>query len=196
MEQQKILDELAEIQRRIAEYLEILGSDKVLRALIVKELKEVQKDYGDERRTEIIEDTGEIKLEDLVAVEDVADHGDARRLSEAHLRGHLSAADARRQGPHRHGHARGGFRGAADCRVHAQLPADLHHARTRLLAEGLRDPRRHYHGKGKHITNLINLQPDEDAKAFLSVKDFVRRPVHRDGDQARRDQEVRADRVR
>src|SRR5947209_3532508 len=72
MEQQKILDELADIQRRISEYLEILGSDTVLRALIVKELKEVQKDYGDERRTQIIDDSGEINLEDLVAVEDVA----------------------------------------------------------------------------------------------------------------------------
>src|ERR1700722_15245961 len=72
MEQQKILDELAEIQRRINEYLEILGSDKVLRDLIVKELKEVQKDFGDERRTQIIEDTGEINLEDLVQMEDVA----------------------------------------------------------------------------------------------------------------------------
>ncbi len=66
MEQQKIIDELADIQRRIAEYLEILGSEKVLRGVIVKELKEVQKDFGDERRTEIIEDTGEIQLEDLV----------------------------------------------------------------------------------------------------------------------------------
>src|SRR5205807_9633338 len=72
MEQQKIIDELADIQRRISEYLEILGSEKVLKDLIVKELKEVQKDYGDARRTQIIEDTGEIKLEDLVAVEDVA----------------------------------------------------------------------------------------------------------------------------
>ena len=72
MEQQKILDELAEIQRRIAEYLEILGSDKVLRDLIVKELKEVHKDYGDERRTQIVDDPGEILLEDLVSVEDVA----------------------------------------------------------------------------------------------------------------------------
>ena len=51
MEQQKILDELAEIQRLIAEYLEILGSEKVVRAVIVKELREVQKDFGDERRT-------------------------------------------------------------------------------------------------------------------------------------------------
>src|ERR1700735_1942691 len=70
MEQQKILDELAEVQRRINEYLEILGSDKVLRDLIVKELKEVQKDFGDERRTQIIEDTGDILLEDLVQGED------------------------------------------------------------------------------------------------------------------------------
>ncbi len=44
MEQQKILDELAEIQRLIAEYTEILGSEKVLRGVIVKELREVQKD--------------------------------------------------------------------------------------------------------------------------------------------------------
>ena len=46
-EQQKILDELAEIQRMINEYLEILGSEKVLRALIVKELREVLKDFGE-----------------------------------------------------------------------------------------------------------------------------------------------------
>ena len=51
MERQKILDELADIQRRIAEYLEILGSEKVLRDLIIKELNEVQKEFGDERRT-------------------------------------------------------------------------------------------------------------------------------------------------
>ena len=72
MEQQKILEELAEIQRRIAEYVEILGSDRVLRELIVTELREVQKEYGDDRRTQIVEDPGDIKLEDLVQVEDVA----------------------------------------------------------------------------------------------------------------------------
>ncbi len=72
MEQLKILEDLVEIQRKIAEYVEILGSDKVLRNLIIKELREVQKEFGDERRTQIIEDSGEIKLEDLVQMEDVA----------------------------------------------------------------------------------------------------------------------------
>src|SRR5581483_1365097 len=51
MEIQKILDELAEIQRRISEYLEILASEKKLRGVIIDELKEVQKEFGDERRT-------------------------------------------------------------------------------------------------------------------------------------------------
>src|SRR5205823_5002643 len=72
MEQQKIIDELAEIQRQIAEYLEILGSEQVVRSVIVKELKDVRKEFGDERRTQVIEDTGEILLEDLIQVEDVA----------------------------------------------------------------------------------------------------------------------------
>jgi DNA gyrase subunit A len=72
MEQQKILDELAEIQRMIADYLEILGSETKLRAVIVAELKEVQKNFGDARRTQIIEDSGDFNLEDLVQQEDVA----------------------------------------------------------------------------------------------------------------------------
>ena len=130
MEQQKILDELAEIQRRIAEYLEILGSDKVLRDLIVKELKEVQKEFGDERRTQIIEDTGEIRLEDLVAVEDVAVTVTRGGYLKRTVGRYLPPADARRQGPHRHGHAHRGLRRAPDRRLHAQLPADLHHARA------------------------------------------------------------------
>src|SRR5271170_7091335 len=72
MERQKILDELAEIQEKIKEYLEILGSELVLKNLVIKELREIKKDFGDERRTQIIEDTGEILLEDLVQVEDMA----------------------------------------------------------------------------------------------------------------------------
>ena len=51
-------------------------------------------------------------------------------------------------------------------------------------------------GKGKHVSNLINLQPDETVKAFLAGEGVRARPVHRDGDQAGRDQEMRADRVR
>jgi len=72
MEREKILAELKEIQARIAELKEILASDKKLRAVIVAELKEISKDYGDERRTQIVDRVEEIKLEDLIKDEEMA----------------------------------------------------------------------------------------------------------------------------
>jgi len=173
MEQQKILDELADIQRRIAEYLEILGSDKVLRDLIIKELKEVQKDYGDERRTQIIEDTGEIKLEDLVAVEDVA----ITVTRGGYLK--RTAIDTyRRQS--RGGKGRIGMGTRAEDFVEYLLVASTHSYLLIFTTRGrvywlkaYEIPDSTTTGKGKHISNLINLQADENVKAFLAVKDFV-----------------------
>jgi DNA gyrase subunit A len=173
MEQQKILDELADIQRRIAEYLEILGSDKVLRDLIVKELREVQKDYGDARRTEIIEDTGEIHLEDLVAVEDVA-----ITVTRGGYLKRTSCDTYRRQT--RGGKGRIGMGTRAEDFVERLLIASTHSYLLIFTTRGRVYWLKAYEipdaatiGKGKHISNLINLQPDETPKAFLSVKDFV-----------------------
>jgi DNA gyrase subunit A len=72
MERQKILDELKEIQAKIAELKEILASEKKLKKVIVTELREVQKDYGDARRTQIVDRVEEIQLEDLIPDEDMA----------------------------------------------------------------------------------------------------------------------------
>ncbi|MCU1237340.1 MAG: gyrase subunit [Candidatus Solibacter sp.] len=173
MERQKILDELAEIQRRIAEYLEILGSDKVLRDLIVKELKEVQKNFGDERRTQIIEDTGEIRLEDLVAVEDVA-----ITVTRGGYLKRTSVDTYRRQT--RGGKGRIGMGTRAEDFVERLIVASTHSYLLIFTTRGRVYWLKAYEipdattiGKGKHLTNLINLQNDEEAKAFLSVKDFV-----------------------
>src|SRR6266849_2124404 len=67
MEREKITEELKTIQALIAELKEILASEKKLKGVITKELREVQKDYADPRRTEIVESVEEIKLEDLIA---------------------------------------------------------------------------------------------------------------------------------
>src|SRR5229473_2810966 len=72
MEREKILEELKQIQVRIAELKEILASEKKLKAVIVAELREVQKDYSDDRRTQIVDKVDEIKLEDLIADTDMA----------------------------------------------------------------------------------------------------------------------------
>ena len=72
MEREKIVEELKEIQKRIKELEEILSSEKKLKAVIVAELREVQKTFGDERRTLIVDKVEEIKLEDLIADEEMA----------------------------------------------------------------------------------------------------------------------------
>jgi DNA gyrase subunit A len=173
MEQQKILDELADIQRRITEYLEILGSDTVLRALIIKELQEVKRLYGDARRTEIIEDSGEINIEDLVAVEDVA-----ITVTRGGYLKRTSVDTYRRQT--RGGKGRIGMGTRAEDFVERLIIASTHSYLLIFTTRGRVYWLKAYEipdaatiGKGKHITNLINLQPDETAKAFLSVKDFV-----------------------
>jgi DNA gyrase subunit A len=72
LERQKLIDEYKEVIQRIAELQEILANESVLRNVIVKELREVQRDYPEERRTEIIEAGAELSLEDLIADEDMA----------------------------------------------------------------------------------------------------------------------------
>jgi DNA gyrase subunit A len=173
MEIQKILDELASIQVEIAEYLDILASDKKLRGIIVQELKDVQKEFGDERRTQIIEDTGEIHLEDLIQVEDVAvtvTHG-----------GYLkrTAVDTyRRQS--RGGKGRIGMGTRTEDVVEHLVVASTHAYLLVFTTKGrvfwlkiYEIPDAGTTGKGKHVSGLVNLQPDEAVKTFLAVKDFV-----------------------
>jgi DNA gyrase subunit A len=63
----EILNELKSIRERIAELEEILASEKRLKQVLVGELRDVQKTYGDDRRTQIVDKVDEIKLEDLIA---------------------------------------------------------------------------------------------------------------------------------
>jgi DNA gyrase subunit A len=173
MEQQKILEELADIQKRIGEYLEILGSEKILRGVIIKELKEVQKDFGDERRTQIIEDTGEIKLEDLVQVEDVA-----VTVTRGGYLKRTTVDTYRRQT--RGGKGRIGMSTRAEDVVEHLIIASTHAYLLIFTNKGrvywlkiYEIPDAGTVSKGKHASGLINLMPDETPTAFLPVKDFT-----------------------
>jgi len=172
MEQQKILNELIDIQVRIAQYLEILGSETVLKNVIIKELQEVKTHYGDERRTEIVDDTGDIDIEDLVTDEEVAvtvTHG-----------GYLkrTVVDTyRRQS--RGGKGRIGMGTRTEDFVEYFLVASTKDYLLIFTNKGrvywlkiYRIPDATTTGKGKNISNLINLQPDETVKAFLPVREF------------------------
>jgi DNA gyrase subunit A len=173
MEQQKILDELADIQTRIAEYKDILGNEKVLRGVIVGELKEVLKEFGDERRTQIIEDTGEITLEDLVQVEDVA----VTVTRGGYLK--RTAVDTYRRQT-RGGKGRIGMGTRAEDVVEHLIIASTHAYLLIFTNKGrvfwlkiYNIPDAGTTGKGKHASGLMNLQPEEVVTAFLPVKEFV-----------------------
>jgi DNA gyrase subunit A len=173
MEQQKIIDELAEIQKMIAEYLEILGDEKKLRAVIVKELREVEKEFGDERRTQIIEDTGEINIEDLVQQEDVA----VTVTRGGYLK--RTAIDVYHRQT-RGGKGRIGMGTRAEDTVEHLIVANTHSYLLIFTTKGrvywlkiYEIPDAGPAVKGKNINGLINLQADETVKAFLSVREFV-----------------------
>lgn len=173
MEQQKILDELAELQRQIAGYLEILASDKVLRDVIVKELKEVQKDFGDERRTAIVEDEGEISLEDLIQQEDV--------VVTVSRGGYLkrTALDTYRRQT-RGGKGRIGMTTRSEDVVEHLMVVNTHSYLLIFTSKGrlywlkvYTIPDAGSASKGKNINGLIALQEDETVRAFLAVKEFT-----------------------
>ncbi|MCX6607876.1 MAG: DNA gyrase subunit A [Acidobacteria bacterium] len=173
MEQDKIMAELEEIQKMIGEYLEILGSEKRLKEVITDELREMRKDFGDERRTQIIEDTGEIMLEDLIQEEDVA----ITVTRGGYLK--RTAVDTYRRQV-RGGKGRIGMTTRQEDVVEHLIIASTHNYLLIFTTKGRLYWLKNYvipdsgtASKGKHISGLINLQPDEGVKAFLPVKAFT-----------------------
>jgi DNA gyrase subunit A len=71
LEQEKILEEYKNTLKDIAWYKEILGSERIVRNIIKEELAQIQQEYGDDRRTEIVESTKEITIEDMIVEEDM-----------------------------------------------------------------------------------------------------------------------------
>ncbi|MCL4479638.1 MAG: DNA gyrase subunit A [Deltaproteobacteria bacterium] len=71
LETEKLVEEFKELTRQIKRLKEILGDERELMALITAELEDIRARYGDERRTEIISETKELNVEDLIADEDM-----------------------------------------------------------------------------------------------------------------------------
>src|SRR5579875_816544 len=169
----ELLRELAEVRERIAEYEAILASEKKLRSVIVKELEEVRKTYGDERRTQIVDETAELQLEDLIADEQVA-------VTVSHSgylkRTPISTYRQQRRG----GTGRLGMKTREEDFVQ-QLLVDSTHAYLLCFTNTGRVywlkiyeiPDVGAAGKGKSIASLLNLQPGEQVRAIMAVRDLT-----------------------
>jgi DNA gyrase subunit A len=169
---EEILKELEEIRVKIAEYEAILASDKKLRGVIVRELEEVKKEFGDVRRTEITDESTEITLEDLIADEQVA-------VTVSHSgylkRTPISTYRQQRRG----GTGRTGMKTREEDFVEYLFLASTHSYLLIFTNTGRVYWLKVYEipdvgaaGKGKHIGNLVALQPGETVKTLLEVRDL------------------------
>ena len=168
----ELLSELKEVRDRIAEYESILASEKKLRAVIVKELEAVRKDYGDARRTQILDESAELQLEDLIADEQVA-----VTISHSGYLKRTPITTYRQQ--RRGGTGRMGMKTREEDFVE-QLIVDSTHAYLLCFTNTGRVywlkvyeiPDVGAAGKGKAMASLLNLQPGEKVCTILAVRNL------------------------
>jgi DNA gyrase subunit A len=168
----EISKELTDVRGNIAEYESILASEAKLRKVIIKELEEVKKLYGDERRTRIEDEAAEIVLEDLIADEQVA-------VTVSHSgylkRTPISTYRMQRRG----GTGRTGMKTRDEDFVehlfivstHAYILIFTNTGRVYWL-KVYEIPDISAAGKGKHIGNLVGLQPGEKLQTIVAVRNL------------------------
>jgi len=168
----EISNELKQVRESIAEYQSILASEKKLRGVIVKELEEIKKQYGDERRTQIEDEAAEIVLEDLIADEQVA-------VTVSHSgymkRTPISTYRMQRRG----GTGRTGMKTRDEDFVEHLFIASTHAYILIFTSAGrvywlkvYEIPDLSAAGKGKHVSNLVSLQPGETVRTMVAVRNL------------------------
>lgn len=176
LERQKIIDELDEIEREIADYKDILDKPERQRSIVRDELREVVEKFGDERRTQIIAADGDVADEDLIAREDVVvtitETGYAKRTKTDLYR------SQRRGGK--------GVQGAGlkqddivahffVCSTHDWIlffttKGRVYRAKAYELPEANRTAR------GQHVANLLAFQPEERIAQVIQIKTYTDAP--------------------
>jgi DNA gyrase subunit A len=166
----EITKELNLTRDNIADFESILGSEKKLRGVIIKELEEIKKLYGDERRTRIEDEAAEIMLEDLIADEQVAvtvSHGGYLKRTP------ISTYRMQRRG----GTGRTGMKTRDEDFVEHLFIASTHAYILIFTNTGrvywlkvYEIPDVSAAGKGKHVGNLVALQPGETVRTMLVVR--------------------------
>jgi DNA gyrase subunit A len=173
LEREKIVLEHTEVLQEIERLRAILGSDLLVRQIIKEELTALRQEYGDERRTEIVEESVELTLEDLIADEEmvvtVTRSGYIKRTA-------IEAYRSQRRG----GKGVQGMETKEEdvvedvyiASTHSYLlfftsDGKVHWLKVHELPEAKRDAR------GKAIVNLLHLAEGERVAATLAVRDFA-----------------------
>ncbi|MBT1073859.1 DNA gyrase subunit A [Geobacter grbiciae] len=172
LERDKILQEYEDILKYIARLKEILASEAEILKIIVGELRELKEKFGDERRTEIVDRSAEISLEDTIVEEDVV-------VTVSHTGYIKRTAVSQYRSQRRGGKGKTGMKTKEEDFVEHLFVASskdfmlfftdagkVYQIKVYEIPEGGRATR------GKAIVNLLNLQENEQITAILSVKGF------------------------
>jgi DNA gyrase subunit A len=172
LEQDKIVSEYKETMEKITDLIDVLARPERVTTIISEELAEVKKEYGDERKTEIVTTTQELSTEDLIAPEDVVvtiSHGGYMKSQ--------PVADYRAQ--KRGGRGRQATTTKDDDFIEKLFIANTHHSilcfsnRGRVYWLKVYDvPQGSRASRGKPIVNLVPLMEHEKITAVLPVAEF------------------------
>lgn len=172
LEREKLLEELAEVLKEILWLKKVLSDETVLLGVIKDELMQIKNRFADERRTEIVEETKELAIEDLIADEDmvvtVSYGGYIKRnpidLYRAQIRG---------------GKGKTGMSTKEDDFLQNIFIASTHNYILLFTDKGKvywlkvhEIPQAGRIAKGKALVNLINVDSDENITAILPVREF------------------------
>ncbi len=172
LEQQKINDEYAELEGKIAGFMEILSSDRNMLEVVKKELIEIKNAYGDERRTEIANVADEIDIEDLIEEEDctytLTHFNYIKRIPTSAYRAQnrggrgVNAMTTREEDF---------TRGLFTASTHDTLLFFTTQGKVYKL-KGYQVPEAGRAAKGTNIVNLLELDPDEKVTAMFPIREF------------------------
>lgn len=170
LERDKLKDEYAELMKLINHLRDILGNEDLRMKIIKDELIEIKEKYGDKRRTEIVYSGDDIRMEDIIAQEEVV-------ITISHLgymkRTSLSEYKAQNRGGR-------GSRGSAtrdEDFIEHMFVANTHNYILLFTEQGrcfwlkaYEIPEGNKTSKGRAIQNLISMPPDDKVKAYINVK--------------------------
>ena len=172
LERDKIRAEFDELMKTITELNEILASEPLRMQIIKNELAEIKEKYGDERKTDIVYSADEMRIEDIIADEDIV-------ITISHMgyikRTLLSEYRTQKRGGTG---SLGSNTRDADFLEHI-FTATMHNFMLLFTQKGkiywlraFEVPEGQKNGKGRPIQNLINIEPDDKIMAYVNVKDL------------------------
>lgn len=172
LEREKILEEYKNVLQDIARFKEILASEKIVEQIIKEELSEIQNEFGDPRRTEILESTKEITIEDMIVEEDmvvtISNSGYIKRNP-------ITLYQSQRRG----GKGKTGMGIKEEDFVKLLFVASTHHTFLFFTNLGKVYWRKVYDipqagrlSRGKAIVNYLNFTKDEKLTTVLDVSSF------------------------